>query len=280
MADKNFKVKNGLDIGDNISTSVTKTTINSASEVTLDSIPTGTVKSVDYSLTLFQDAGVIGKKYFATENGLGASIQEYGSVSVNRSEYSGVWIWTTRTSNFGNSNIRSVAFGNNLWVAGGYSGSLRTSTDAITWTTRTSNFGQAIRSVAFDNNLWVAGGELGELRTSTDAITWTTQTSNFGNTNIHSVAYGNSLWVAAGDSSQLRTSTDAVTWTTRTSNFGNTSINSVAHGNNLWVAGGANGQLRTENISQRLLALTVIVANGGVAGSEATAILKKETVVA
>lgn len=130
MADKNFKVKNGLDIGDNIQTYVTRVVINTASETTLDSILTGTVKSADYSLTLFQGAGVIGKKYFATENGSGASTQEYGSVSVNRSVYSVVWNWTTQTSNFGATNILSVAYGNNLWVAGGNTGQLRTENPA------------------------------------------------------------------------------------------------------------------------------------------------------
>ena len=101
MADKNFNVKNGLDIGDNVSTYVTSVVINTASETTLDSVLTGTTEMVDYSLTLYQGAGVVTKKYFAIENGAGASTQEYGSVSVNRSEYSGAWIWTTRTSNFG-----------------------------------------------------------------------------------------------------------------------------------------------------------------------------------
>ena len=160
--------------------------------------------------------------------------------------------WTTRTSNFGTGGmgaipIRSVAFGNSLWVAGGNYGALRTSTDAITWTTRTSNFGayENIYSVAYGNSLWVAAGATGQLRTSTDAITWTTRTSNFGNTTITSIAYKNSLWVAGGSYGQLRTSTDAITWTTRTSNFGTTDIFSVAYGNNLWVAGGYYGQLRT-----------------------------------
>ena len=126
MADKNFKVKNGLSIGDNVSTYVTRVVINTGAETTLDSILTGTVKSVDYSLTLSQGAGVTGKKILAVENGAGASTQEYGLFSVSRAEYSGVWNWTTRTSNFGNTSIRAVAYGNNLFVAGGHSGQLRT----------------------------------------------------------------------------------------------------------------------------------------------------------
>jgi hypothetical protein len=187
MADKNFKVKS-LDIGDNVSTYVTRVVINTAAETTLDSILTGTTESVDYSLALYQGAGIVGKKILAAENGAVISFQEYGSVSVNRAEffgYNNASTWTTRTSNFGNTNIRSVAYGNNLWVAGGYAGQIRTSTDAVTWTTRTSNFGNSIiTSVAYGNSLWVAVAYTGQLRTSTDAITWTTQASNFGNAYI------------------------------------------------------------------------------------------------
>jgi hypothetical protein len=135
-------------------------------------------------------------------------------------------------------------------------------------------------AVAYGNSLWVAAGVTGQIRTSTDAITWTTRTSNFGNTQINSVVYGNNLWVAGGVAGQLRASTDGTTWTTRTSNFGNTAINSIAFGNNLWVAGGSTGQLRTENPAERRLRLAATVINGGVAGSEATAILNRKTVVA
>jgi hypothetical protein len=153
--------------------------------------------------------------------------------------------WTTRRSHFGNTSIRSIAHGNSLWVAAGYTGQLRTSTDAITWTTRTSTFDSGvIHSVAYGNNLWVAVGDSGQLRSSTDGTTWTTQTSNFGNSIIRSVAYGNSLWVAGGYGAKIATSTDAITWTTRTSNFTD-AIFSIAYGNNLWVAAGYYGQLRT-----------------------------------
>ena len=38
----------------------------------------------------------------------------------------GNFVWTTRTSNFGTTNINTVAYGNNIWVAGGDVGQLRT----------------------------------------------------------------------------------------------------------------------------------------------------------
>ena len=123
--------------------------------------------------------------------------------------------WVTQTSNFGTSTISSVAYGNNLWVAGGSAGTLRTSTDAVTWVTQTSEFGSlGINSVAHNNlsganALWVAVGLSGTLRTSTDAVTWVTQTSQFGASTIRSVAYSNNLWVAAGDGGTLRTLSDS-----------------------------------------------------------------------
>jgi hypothetical protein len=278
MADQNFKVKNGLSIGDNVATYVTKVTINTAAETTLDSILTGTVESVDYSLTLYQGAGVISKKYLATENGTVVSTQEYASSSVNRAEFSAeAFTWTTRTSNFGNTQILSVAYGNNLWVATGNYGELRTSTDAITWTTRTSNFGvYSIMSVGYANSLWVAGSTAGLIRTSTNGTTWTTRTSNFGSTSIRSIDYGNNLWVAAGYYGEIRTSTDAITWVTQTSNFTST-IRSVAYGNSLWVAGGTYGQLRTSVDSDKVIVTaTVTDANVTTATSKATLVLTEE----
>ena len=155
--------------------------------------------------------------------------------------------WTTVTSNFGTTTIRSIAYGNGLWIAGGFSGQIRTSTNGSTWTTVTSNFGTSdIRSISYGNNLWVAVGVSGQMRTSTNGSTWTTVTSNFGTTNIFTVGYGNGIWVAAGEWSELRTSTDAITWTTRASNFPVTPsghINSVSYGSGLWVIVGRGGNL-------------------------------------
>jgi photosystem II stability/assembly factor-like uncharacterized protein len=154
--------------------------------------------------------------------------------------------WTTRTSNFGTSNVQSVAYGNSIFVAVGASGQLRTSTDGVTWTTRTSTFGSTIiNTVTYGNGTYVAGGNAGQLRTSTDGTTWTTRTSTFGTTNINASTYGNGTYVAGGNTGQLRTSTDGTTWTTRTSNFGSTAINTVTYGNGTYVAAGASGQLRT-----------------------------------
>ena len=189
---------------------------------------------ITYANTLTNDI-------YIDEQPRGDSTGQYKTSNIVRTNV----CWTTVTSNFGATNIKSIAYGNGVWVAVGDSGQLRTSTDTVTWATRTSNFGTTnINHVAY-NNIWVAVGNTGQLQTSTNATTWNTQTSNFGTTNINRVAYGNSIWVAVGDSGQLRTSTDTITWSTQTSNFGTTNIRSVAYNNGVWVAVGDSGQIRT-----------------------------------
>jgi len=158
--------------------------------------------------------------------------------------------WTTQISNFGILNISSVAYGNNLWVAGASNqgAALRTSTDAITWTTSFPGFHEQVRVVAYGNGLWVAVGFSGFLVTSTDAINWIDRRpKNFGTITINYVAYGNDLWVVVGNGGQI-TSTDGITWTTQSSAFGLFSFDCVAYGNNLWVAGGNSGTLRTSTV--------------------------------
>jgi len=154
--------------------------------------------------------------------------------------------WTTRTSGFGSTEIRGVTYGDGLYVAGGLSGTLTTSTDGTTWTTRTSGFGTTrIYGVGYGDGLYVAVGVSGKLTTSTDGTTWTTRTSGFGTTQILDVTYGDGLYVAVGDDGKLTTSTDGTTWTTRTSGFGTTNFRGVTYGDGLYVAVGVSGKLTT-----------------------------------
>lgn len=142
--------------------------------------------------------------------------------------------------------VRTVLYAGGQYISAGLSGSLATSTDAVTWTSRTSTFGTTtIYEINHDGTTYVAVGAAGQLRTSTNGITWTTRTSNFGTTDINTVAYGNGLWVAGGLNGTMRTSTDTITWSTVTSGFGTTAIQKVKYLNGLWVAVGAAGQLRT-----------------------------------
>ena len=251
--------------------SIDETTLTSNSATTIALLPLSGSDAAEFTVKITQGNRRYSTKALSLHDGSNVDLVQYGELSMGATEAvpgSGATTWVTRTSNFGNTVINSVAFGNNLWIAGGSYGQLRTSTDAITWVTRTSNFENTnIQSIAFGNNLWVAGGYYGELRTSTDAVTWVTRTSNFTNDFfgiINSIAYGNNLWVAGGFVGNLRTSTDAITWVTRTSNFGNTGIRSIAFGNNLWVAGGVVGQLRTSTDAITWVTRTSNFGNEGI----------------
>jgi hypothetical protein len=239
--------------------SPTTTTASVNTAITIDSFALSAADSAEFTVKVTQGDRRYSSKSLALHNGTTVDLVQYGEISIAATETvagTGAVSWTTRTSNFGTTDVHRVAFGNNLWVAAGGYGNIRTSTDGTTWTTRTSNFTNSffgmVTSLTYANNIWLAAtGFYGQLRASTDGTTWTTRTLNFGTdfgAEILSISYGNNLWVAAGGYGKLSTSTDAITWTSRTSNFGSnftSKIQSVAFGNNLWVAAGWYGQIRT-----------------------------------
>ena len=154
--------------------------------------------------------------------------------------------WFTATTNAGSADIKALTYGNGLYVYGGQSGILGTSTDALTWTLRTSGATNDIRSLLYNDGLYVyagGGGTTATLATSTDAITWTQRTTNL-NSAIEELTYGNGLYVAVGDSGALATSTDCITWVTRTSGTA-TNIKTITYGNGRYVYAGDNGILGT-----------------------------------
>jgi hypothetical protein len=137
--------------------------------------------------------------------------------------------WTSRTSGFGSTLIRKVAYGNGIFVAVGSSGLITTSTDTITWTARTSGFGtNSINGIDYVNGYFIATGNdnansKAGVSTSTDAITWTARTTPTGSTNsARSTAYGNGYYVIAGDANTTSAmySTDLATWTEITATNG------------------------------------------------------------
>ena len=122
-------------------------------------------------------------------------------------------VWTNRTSGT-TSGIQSITFGNSLYVFGGNSGVLGSSTDAITWTAQNNGGTNPITTMAFGNSLYVSGGSNGVIFTSTDAVTWT-QRLNANTNTIQTITYSGSLFVSGGNVGALSTSTDGVSWYTR-----------------------------------------------------------------
>lgn len=149
--------------------------------------------------------------------------------------------WTTISSGVGPTVY--FAYGNSAYVVGGAVGEIKSSTDLITWTARTSNTSTGITCMGFGNGLFLYGTSNGGLGTSTDGTTWTARTS--GSTNdIFAVGYFNNQYFAIGYDT-VRTSPTGTTWTTRTHPFGAATIYSIAYGNNVYVITADSGKIAT-----------------------------------
>ena len=152
--------------------------------------------------------------------------------------------WTQQTSNT-TKDLRSIAFGNGIFVVIGADNTLFTSTDGATWTER--SFGAMVNPVVvrFINNEFVAISTNGGIATSPDGIIWTCWTPDISNQQqLSAVAYGNNGFVAVGNNGTIVNSSDGVNWTSRMT--GTTRLlNSVAYGNGTYVAVGDSGAILT-----------------------------------
>lgn len=106
-----------------------------------------------------------------------------------------------------------------------------------------STAGVTFNVVVYTNSLWLVGGNSGLLATSTDGITWAVATlpSEAGEPAIRGVAYGNGAYVAVCAGGKVLTSTDAASWTLLSADrIKSTGIDlyTVAYYNgNFWAAG-------------------------------------------
>jgi hypothetical protein len=89
------------------------------------------------------------------------------------------------------------------------------SPDGATWTKRVTISSGGAR-VQFVNELFLFGGDSGDLRTSTNGTTWTSRTSNLTG-RISGFAWNGSVYVAVTENGQIASSPDGTTWTQRAS---------------------------------------------------------------
>jgi hypothetical protein len=113
-----------------------------------------------------------------------------------------------------------VAFGNNLFVAVGDSGLIKTSSNGIDWTTRNSRTSAHLRGVTYGGGLFVAVGYNGTVRTSSNGIYWVRRQSGT-TTHFRGLCYGNNKYVVVGDGGAIYTSPNCVSWTQQTSGVTN-----------------------------------------------------------
>jgi len=190
-----------------------------------------------------ESIGEVSADSFEISGDLGLTNFSSGITSLTTAGYTE---WASQTSGFGSDTIRSVGFGDGLYLAGGGSPVLTTSPDGTNWTLRTSGIASgSIYALGFGAGLYLAGSSSGVLTTSPDGITWTNRTSGFGGSLVYGFAYGEGLHVAVGSSGTITTSPDGTTWTSRTSDVGSGFLKKATYGDGLYVAVGDSGILTT-----------------------------------
>jgi hypothetical protein len=158
----------------------------------------------------------------------------------------------------GNLSIRSIAYGNNTFVAVGVLGNIAvaSSSDVTQWTkVTTSNFPisavaerySIIYGVAHGNGKFVAVGDDGNIvyAQDSDLQNWVlVANSTFGGSDIQSITYGEGKFVAVSADGKIAWSDDGSSWTAVTdSTFGGTAISGIAHDGEIFVAVGAGGKM-------------------------------------
>ena len=172
-----------------------------------------------------------------TVSALSDDFQQLERLSAAESVILAQTIWTQRQTLDGS--VDSLAFGNNLYLAGTNASSIWTSTDGVTWIER-QDLDQFVSSIVFGNSLYVAGtGGTGgpSIWTSTDGATWTKQQTLDGN--ILSLTFGNNLYVVGTNANSVWTSTNGTTWTERQDLDG--PVRKLTFGNGLFIAGTTTG---------------------------------------
>jgi len=196
--------------------------------------------------------------------------------SISSAQFTDV---TTKTEPWssGNSRIKDIQYssGSGLWVFGGVSGALVTTTDMANFSNRSKNIatgGQDINSFATDGTIWAFGLSTNslspKLKTTTDFVNFTDRTSalDIGPYLIYSLKRGGSIWAIGAEIGKLKTTTNFENFTDRTSDLNFTStVGAIGTDGTTWAFGGSAGKFKTTTDFVTFSDLTATISMGGVA---------------
>ena len=152
--------------------------------------------------------------------------------------------WTGINTNFGSTNIYSIAEGNGLYVAVGDKGYVSVSNNLTDWTLSSNTIFSSydyLKTIAYGNSIFVAGGYNGMLAYSANGVNWVKiENSIFNNSTINCILFKNNLFLAVGDNGSSAYSTDGMSWAPITI-LENTSLYTIAYNGNKFIVGGDNG---------------------------------------
>lgn len=103
--------------------------------------------------------------------------------------------------------LNDVTFGNGMFVAVGYHGTIVASVDGKKWTSHNAEYPYILHGISFGNGMFVAVGDIPAggniILISTDGLQWTSKTWNSSLFNLYNVKYCNGTFVAVGRDIQL-----------------------------------------------------------------------------
>jgi hypothetical protein len=140
-------------------------------------------------------------------------------------------------------NLFGVAYGNNMFVAVGRDGAVKTSSDGVNWITRSISKPTLLLSIIYASDRFITVGAGGTIFTSTDGTIWTEKPSGIAQ-QLNAIAWDGNKFVAVGASGSIIFSTDGNTWTHGFSGTTNDLLDVVYNGS-IFVAVGAGGTILT-----------------------------------
>jgi uncharacterized protein (DUF934 family) len=137
-----------------------------------------------------------------------------------------------------------IAYGNNMLIAVGVSGTALTSEsgNGYEWRYRTTGISYNLVRVIYGNDMFVVVGINGMVITSRRGYSWTDKKINSSH-QYTDIVYGNGMYVAVGNYI-IVTSADGTTWSGQ-SNPNN--LASIVYGNGLFVSVGSAGKITTSS---------------------------------
>jgi hypothetical protein len=124
--------------------------------------------------------------------------------------------WTTSVGPFGGSggNITSTFAANGIVLIGSSFGEIA---GGVSFTLRNSNLLSSITSFAYNNNVFLAGGSSGDISSSSDATSWTQRLNIGGLNKVYLQPYGTGFIAVIDNQTNndvtIKTSTNGVVWT-------------------------------------------------------------------
>jgi hypothetical protein len=150
--------------------------------------------------------------------------------------------WTARSSVV-TGGVNDLSYGNGTYVAVGLGGRVSTSANLVIWSTRTSNVSSGLNSTTYGFGKFWAAGNSGTVISSEDGISWSNVSIGTASA-VNSVRFLNNNLVFVGAGGFIITSSDGVNFTSRTSGVV-TALNNSTYNNGLYIAVGASGVILT-----------------------------------